>query len=344
MEPLRTDQDSASYVGELLVFAMRRGRWLVGLPLFTGLVAAVISLLLSFSYTSLTTFVPESEAGRSAAAGSLAGIASQFGLALPTSGQNSPQFFAQVLSSRTLKSALLETRFPDRRKRPEGDSATLIRIIGSTGIEAGMRDIDNLSRIDVDPRTNIVSVSVTTPWAALSAEVANKWIELLNRFNTETRRQNASELRKFIESRLTQSQSELHAAEGEVRAFLERNRIIAAPALQEELSRLQRQVTIKQEVYLTQLRQLEDARVAEVNNVALITVIDRAVPPEVRSGPRRTRNTFIGALIGFLVGLTVALVLEYGERLRGSEGGAMASVRTEWDRLRGSFGRRRRAE
>ena len=337
MEPMRAGQDSASYVGELLVFAIRRSRWLIGLPLFSGLVAAAISLLSSFSYTAVTTFVPESQAGRSVAGGSLAGIASQFGLTLPIASENSPQFFAQILSSRTIQSELLETRFLDRRSQTPGDSASLIQILGSHGIEQALHDLNALSRIDVDPRTSIVSVSVTTHWPELSADVANRWIDLLNRFNSDTRRLNASELRKFLEGRLVQSEAELHAAEGEVRAFLERNRISAAPALQVERERLERRVTIKQEVYVTQLRQLEDARVAEVNNVAMITVVDRAVPPQVRSGPRRTRNTFVGVLLGLMMGLVVSLILEYRDRLQRGDDAALAPLRAEWARLSGSL-------
>ena len=325
-----------TYLTDLIVFAIRRSLWLVGLPLFCGGVAAVMALLQRPSFTAVTTFVPESEGGRSMG-GSIVGLASQFGLSLPTSGQNSPQFFAQVLASRTLRAALLDTRFPDRRATARGDSASLLEILGSAGVEAGLRDIDHLTSIAVDPRTNIVSVEVTTSSSELSAEAANKTIELLNRFNTETRRLNASELRRFIESRVAQTQSELHAAENEVRTFLEGNRSFReSPALLVEYERLQRQVAIKQEVYLTQLRQLEDARVAEVNNVAMITVVDRAVPPETRSGPRRVRNTMLGALIGLMVGVVMALILENAERVRRGRGEGRAAVVTEWERLRRS--------
>src|SRR2546430_10409083 len=82
--------------------------------------------------------------------------------------------------------------------------------------------------------------------------------------------------------------SELRRAEEAVKTFYERNRgWQQAPELVFEEARLRRQVNIGQEVYLTLKREYETARIEEVNDTPVITVIDTAVPPERRTSPQR---------------------------------------------------------
>ena len=54
-----------------------------------------------------------------------------------------------------------------------------------------------------------------------------------------------------------------------------------------EEGRIRRQVEIRQEVYLTLRREYETARIEEVNDVPIITVVDAAVPPVEKSWPKR---------------------------------------------------------
>ena len=51
----------------------------------------------------------------------------------------------------------------------------------------------------------------------------------------------------------------------------------------------------------------EEARIAEVQDTPLLTIIDRASPPTERASPRRT----IGVLIALLVGLVIGVIAAY---------------------------------
>ncbi len=78
---------------------------------------------------------------------------------------------------------------------------------------------------------------------------------------------------------------------------------------------MQREVYLKQEVYLGLQREYEGARIAEVNDTPAITVIDRAIPPRRRSHPRRKLMVMVAFALGTLVAVTLAFAADYAQRL-----------------------------
>ncbi len=322
---------------ELANVLLKRRRLVVGLPLVAAVLMAIISLLLPAKYTATTTFVPESESEGLVLPGGLAGLASQFGVALPTGGANSPRFYSGVLESRTVRDQVLLAIFPDPRSETPNDSAALIEILGIEGenrtrqLERGRRRLAEMMSIFVDNGINMVSLSVETRYPALSAQVANLAIDLLNRFNLETRQSNARERRRFIEERVSEAQAELQEAEDALQVFMKRNRSFAgSPELTFEHERLQRQVTIKQEVYTTLRRSYEEARIQEVNDTPVITVIDYAVPPDRRSSPKRKLNTIVAFFAAAVVGVFGALGLEFAERVRAGDDRDVREFSSQW--------------
>lgn len=314
------DIDEVNFL-ELVNIMRRRWKLLVGLPLLAALIAAVVALGLPAVYTATATFAPETGSGGVTLPSGLAGFAQQFGLGA-SGGANSTLFYVQVLESRTVADEVLRSRFPDYRSTNPADSATLLDILeiaGATetaslargrGVLARATTVSNMTGI-------IVRVSVETRYPHLSADVANRFIDLLNKFNLEVRQSSARARRRFTEERVRETEAELRDQEEELRRFLETNRQFAgSPVLTFQHERLQRRVVSKQEVVTALRRQYEEAKIAEVNDAHAITVVDRAVPPDMRSRPRRKRIVllwFTGAVV--LAGF-IAFTQEYVTRAR----------------------------
>jgi uncharacterized protein involved in exopolysaccharide biosynthesis len=179
-------------------------------------------------------------------------------------------------------------------------------------LELGRKRLEAITTVDADRETGLVTVSVQTRYPTLSAAIANQYVALVNRFNLNARRFGAREQRKFVEDRLAAMQTELQNAEDHLRTFLERNRQYeTSPSLLFEYQRLERQVTMKQEVVTALRRQYEEARIQEVNDTPLLTVVDSAVVPARRSSPRRRAV----ALFGLLIGAAAAAAIALGEDL-----------------------------
>ena len=211
----------------------------------------------------------------------------------------------------------------------------------SDSLSRGVRRLRNMISTQIDNQTSIVRLTVDSRYPALAAGIANRLITYLNDFNTQTRQSQARERRKFVEQRVTSAELELRAAEGSLRSFLERNRSWQqSPQLVFEEGRLRRQVDIRQEVYLTLNREYETARIEEVNDTPVITVIDPAVSPQLRSSPRRSLMIGLGLVAGAILGVFWAFGREYLERARQEEDvsyrtftGAVASARQDLERL-----------
>ncbi len=141
---------------------------------------------------------------------------------------------------------------------------------------------------DIDPFSNIVTVEVTSQWKWLSESINRSMLELLNETNVRKRGTRANLERVFIESRQAEAQRDLEQSEDLLADFYNRNRRMEdSPALLAEVARLQRRVEVNQQVYLTLSQSYEQARIEEVRNTPLITVID---------GPEGSAEPLCGAL------------------------------------------------
>ncbi len=326
---------------ELANVLLKRWKLVVGVPFIASLLAAVISLIVPAKFTATTSFVPETESAGVNLPGGLAGLAAQFGVAIPGGGANSPRFYADVLGSRTLRDEVLLASFPDPGSAAPGDSAPLLELLEIKGdsererLEKGRDKIEKAVSVGVNNETNVVSLSVETPYPVLSADVANHFIALLNRFNLVSRQSNAQERRRFAEERMQQVESELREAEENLKRFLERNRQFrGSPELTFEYERLQRQVTIKQEVFTSLRRAYEEARIQEVNDTPVITVIDRAVPPQEKSSPKRRLNVVVAFFLGGVIGVVGAFGREFVERARERELDEYEEFTSRWAALK----------
>jgi tyrosine-protein kinase Etk/Wzc len=308
----------------LMSLLVRHRRATVGFPLLVAVLTGVVTLLVPPTYTAITTFVPEASPQRVVPAG-LAGLASQFGISLGSEASKSPKFYAEVVRSRELMEHILLSRYADPRQKQEsqGDSATLLSILGVRGkdladsLYRAVKKLNKLVSVTTNAQTNIVTLSVDARYATLAAEVANGFVAKLNAFNTQSRQSQAREQRKFVEQRLADGESALRAAEEDLRTFYERNRTWQqSPQLTFEEGRHRRQVEIRQELYLTLQREYEAARMQEVNDTPVITVIDSATPPAKRSKPQRILLTLTALVLGAMVGASWAAGADYVERVR----------------------------
>lgn len=166
----------------------------------------------------------------------------------------------------------------------------------------------------------MVEVSVQTPWPGLSEILAGRILELVNDFNLQTRQSQAAAEREFVEGRLAVAQDSLRAAEERLADFLEGNRQWSnSPELGFQHDRLQRQVAMRQEVYTSLAEAYEQARIAEVRNTPVITVVEPPERPVKADSRRGLLKLALGVVLGGMLGVFVAFGQEYMARARSEE-------------------------
>lgn len=276
-----------------------------------------LKLLGPRSYTSSASFMPQ--ATRNPASGG--GIAAQLGLSMLTAdATQSPSFYVDLLKSRGILDSTVTTRF-----RVQADSgvvvAPLIDLLEAKGRtperrrEAAIQALGRAVQADPSLKTGVVTLSVRASDPALAKQVADRMLQLLNAFNLRRRRTQASEERRFAEERLTQARAELRVAEDRLQSFLTRNRVYEhAPELRFEEDRLSREVNMRQQLYTSVAQAHEQARMDEVRDTPVITVIEQPNVP-ARPDPRGLVKWFVvGLVVGLGLGVGLAFLRELMDR------------------------------
>jgi uncharacterized protein involved in exopolysaccharide biosynthesis len=281
---------------------------LVLLPVGLAILVGTAMLLRPREYTATTSFVPQEVTPPVSGLGQLA---TQFGLtARPTT--SSPQFYAELLETNDLLREVATTTYRLSGDHPfTGDMIAFLRIREKNRDEAiveTVRRLRSMFSIDTDRLTGLVRVEVSTRSRELSVQIARRLLELLSDYNLKRRQTQARAEREFVEQRLSEVRSDLTAAEQSLAQFLARNRrVLDSPQLSAEEQRLQRQVTLRQQVYLGLAQNYEAAKVEEVRNTPLLTVVER---PDSFVVPKQ-RGTIKLAILAMLAGVFLAIGIAF---------------------------------
>jgi uncharacterized protein involved in exopolysaccharide biosynthesis len=162
----------------------------------------------------------------------------------------------------------------------------------------------------VNARTGVITVKVHAATPDLAVQIARNLLDEVNKFNLNWRQQQAGAERTFVEKRLGEAQGELRQAEENLQSFLIENREFrSSPTLQLEFDRLNRAVTMRQGLYNGLAQAYETAKIEEVRDLPLITIIE---PPETPIAPDKhggLRRTAIGLVVGIAIGILLAFAV-----------------------------------
>ena len=310
-EPLGTELRPLLIAAALL----KRWRFTVVFPVATALVTAVLVMVLPSRYTSDTSFTAQGQNEMRLPTG-IANLAGELGLGLGGAGPTSAKFYAELVQTRAVLEAVLQHRLAPTRESPAG-----VRVIDwldkggkdrADSIDEALRYLRKRIGSDFDRETGVVSLSVSVRDPAVAAEIARAVLAEVDRFNTERRRSQARQRRAFIDQRIVASEADVRGAEDALERFYESNRLYReSPALVIEDQRLQARVTLLREVSLTLHRESETARIEEVNDTPVLTIVDEPSVPIRRSFPKRKLDVAAAFVAAELLGIALALLSEF---------------------------------
>jgi tyrosine-protein kinase Etk/Wzc len=343
---------------------------------------AILSLFLPSWYTANTTILPpqREKLGLGLASSLVEGI-SEFGTSMSLPFMVSPSdVIAAVLKSRTVALAVI-------------DKEDLMKTYRAKTQEDALREVFAHTQVKVTPE-GMISLSFEDKNGVKAADVANRFVEELDRVNRETNISQAKNARIFIEERLAQTKDDLTNAEENLREFQEGNKAVAldeqtkasieraadlkaqmvaaeielnllrktmspshpqiqglesrineikrqldiwemgnqreksegkkildvpfseVPALSMELARLVREVKIQSAVFELLTNQYEQYKIQETRDTPTIQVLDKAIPPERRSKPRRAFLVGLAGIVSLITSVVFVFGLEYFKKLK----------------------------
>ena len=206
---------------------------------------------------------------------------------VPTGSGDPVETFVQICKSGTVASSVVKAlNLPSRPEYAGLSTQSLYQSLLKTV------SITNVLK------TNIVSITARSGDPKLAADLANSWAQA------------------FLQTNLDLSHK---GAESKV-AFLEDQ----AKQLREKLSnpdlRLNDESKADELIYAQLLQNLQQARLEEKVNDAGIVVVDSGVVPEKAVSPKKGRSLILALLLGLVVGLQAAFLLEkFQDRVKDEE-------------------------
>ena len=292
---------------------LRHRRWVVGATVFVSALMLPIALTRPVTYTSTASFLPDvSRPGQ----GGMNNLAAQFGVNLAqTSGTASPQFYPLLI-----RNAQFLGRVADAPLRL-GASDTTMSYAEAIGIESrdtlvrrrlAAEELQDAVVPTMEPQTSLITVAVTASSPKLAQQVCAQILRQVNEFNLNTRQGRAGAERKFVELRLAELRDDLRAAEERLQTFAKQNRDFSrAPDLQMMFNRLQREVLLQQQVYTSLAQNYEQAKIDEVRDTPVITVVSQPDYPIRPNGRGRMKFLIAGLAGGLALGIMLALLIDF---------------------------------
>lgn len=291
---------------------IRRRRLLLLSPVVGALLFGANTFLRPRHYLASGSFVPQATSREMSP---LAGLAAQYGVAIPGSDNTqSPAFYASLLESDELLETVASQRYtvPMNGQIVAGDLAEIFEIKEPTHRATVLATIKTLKRMlttRVTRQTGIVQITVESSSDSLAVLLASRFIAQINGFNLNQRKSQAGQERQFLEARRESARGELAVAEGRLESFMQNNRLYQdSPPLMFQFERLKREVDLRQNVFAQLQQSFERAKLDEIRDTPVITVIDH--PKSAPKGKGTILATVLGAIVGALFGLGIALLAE----------------------------------
>jgi tyrosine-protein kinase Etk/Wzc len=268
--------DEISVLDLLIVLA--KHKWLMaGLPLFAGILAAVVSMNMTEIYTGSAKLLPPQQP-QSTAGALLSQIGSLGSLATGALGMKSASdTYVGMLKSRTLADALV-----DRFK--------LMEAYGAERRSDARAMLGGASQITVG-KDGLISVEVNDPDPKRAAALANGYVEELEKLSGVLAVTEAGQRRLFFERQLGQAKENLLKAEMAARSALEQGGLAAVDAQGRSLlqmsAMLRARVSAK-EVELNSMRGFATEQNPQFNKVQQELVALRAELAKLEGGGEAT--------------------------------------------------------
>jgi len=198
------------------VYVILRRRWMITslVVCITGL-AVIIAFILPMSYQSRATILPPE--GKSSGL-NLGALLSSTNISIPGLGGMSQiggnsDLFVQQMNSRTIAEKII-AKFD------------LELIYGAPDHEEALKILGNSTTIKIE-KAGMISILAEMPTPQMAADVANAYVEELDRFNRENNTTGAKNSRKFIEQRLNGAKTDMLTAMKQLQKFQEKHQLIS---------------------------------------------------------------------------------------------------------------------
>ena len=299
-------------VRSVMLLIRRNLRLIAGVSIMAAAAAYAGSYLVAEEYRStLVFFVDRGGRGLSLPSG-LASLGRS--LNLPDADDSQPMdFYAWLAISDDVLREVLEDSVPAAARRPEKSPDVWRQVLNMEAPSDSVRRARGIGLLrqristQVNAATGTIEVSGGAPTRSVARWLTERVFLAVNDANTDRRRTRAGNELRFLRNRVTEAAGRLRQAESELAAFHNANRQTSLPpTLRYVEERLQRQVDLSRDVYVTLAKSAEETELRAVRDIPALTLISSPSMPLRRSKPRRTLLAAVAGLLGAMMAFSYA--------------------------------------
>jgi tyrosine-protein kinase Etk/Wzc len=281
------DEDEINLLDLLIVLAKHKAM-ILKVTLGAAIVAVIVTLLMPNVYTGTVRILPpqKSESSASALLGQLGGLAGVAGGSLGI--KNQADLYIAMLESRTLMEKIVK-RFD------------LQQVYKTKTLTDTLKVLQGQSRFSGDRKSGMITVEVSDHDPKRAADMANAFVEELAQLMQNFALTDASLKRVFFEQQMKQAKDKLTDAE----VLLDKT-----PNTSLRYMDAVRSVKYQEAVWEILAKQFEMAKLDEAKDFPLVQVLDKAIPPERKSRPKRSLIVIMATLAAFFVSMFLAFIRE----------------------------------
>lgn len=293
-QPSAPAEDEINLLDLLIVLAKHK-KMILGLTFVSALLAAGISLLLPNIYTATAKILPpqssQSSSVNSIMLAQLGGLAGAAGGALGLKDPNA--LYIAMMKSRNIGEKIVHRFDLQKVYEKKTVTETLKALEGATTIASGKDGIIAVEADDKDPER--------------ASAMANAYVEELNRLMQTLAVTEAGQRRQFFETQVKSAKDKLTDAE----ITLDRT-----PNTSLHYMEALRNLKYQEVIYEVLSKQFAVAKLDEAKDSLLIQVLDKALPPEKKSEPKRFAIVLSVTLLALFISIIWALFKEATERAK----------------------------
>jgi len=287
------DDDEINLLDLLIVLA-RHKLMIAKVTVAAALLAVGISLLMTNIYTATTRILPPQQSQSSASAMILSQLGGLAGLAGSSLGLKNPNdLYVAMLNSRSIMEKIVQRFKLQTVYEAETLTDTLEALEDSTKISSGKDGVITVEVDDKDPQ--------------LAANIANAFIEELDKLMQTYSLTDASQKRTFFDQQLRQAKDKLTDAE----LILDKTLITSLQYIDAV-----RNLKYQEAVWEILAKQFEMAKLDEAKDFPLIQILDKATPPEKKTKPKRSLIVILATLVAFFLAVIWAFITESLQRAK----------------------------
>lgn len=183
-----------------------------------------------------------------------------------------------------------------------GTGPLLSRVIAKEGLDTTVEELRKLIKADAPRDSTLVSITVTDPDPVRVAAIANTIADELIGASPAISGRNTA-VQSFVDRDLQAAQQQIETTQGELERLA--GLTSRTPEQDARLEALQGRLVSLRQTYATLLS------FSSTSGTNLLTVVDPALPATQPASPRVLLNTLLAAVVGLMLAVGVAFLIEY---------------------------------